>query len=247
MTHLDDGTLQAFLDDELDASKRASVAEHLLACPRCQADHEVLTRANALFTQSMSILDVATPAPVGRDRPDVPASASRTRTTARTSTAVKAAMLVIALAAAASAAVPGSPIREWVMRSTTPQETPPAPAPTDVPAAEAAAAGLSVGPDDGRLAVALFGLEDVEIRLEPATGTTASVAVTGARREPGFSVRSGQVELRDAVGGTIDVRLPVDVAGARLEVDGVLYAESRDGALHLRTPADTVGGAFVWP
>lgn len=247
MTHLDDGTLQAFLDNELAGVDRTSVAQHLLGCMRCQADHHALTRANALFTQSTSILDVAPPPQVGSARAGaIGGRAARAGTTIRSSTVGKAAVLVIALAAAASAAVPGSPVREWVMRSTTPQEDPPATVPTSSPAAQPAATGLSIGPVEGRLTVALLALEDVEIRLEPTAGTTASVQVTGARREPGFSVRSGQVDLRNAVGGIIEVRLPVDVAGARLEVDGVPYAESRDGALHLHIPADTVDGALVW-
>ncbi|NIP78944.1 MAG: hypothetical protein GWM90_06985, partial [Gemmatimonadetes bacterium] len=42
MTHLDEGTLQAFLDDELPSAERAEVAEHLLACETCQKAHEAL-------------------------------------------------------------------------------------------------------------------------------------------------------------------------------------------------------------
>lgn len=121
MAHLDDGTLQAFLDDELGPADRASVAEHLLGCDRCQSAHEALTRASALFTQSASVLDVEPAAGVragaaGQGHASE-GHASRRRARARIATVVKAAVLVIAVAAAASAAVPGSPVHDWVTRA----------------------------------------------------------------------------------------------------------------------------------
>lgn len=145
MTHLDDGTLQAFLDDELAPDDRASVAEHLLACDRCQAAHEAVSRASALFTQSASVLDVAPATHVrararrqGRRSEGHPSGRAR----ARTSAVMKAAVLVIAVAAAASAAVPGSPVHEWVAGLVA---APEADAPVD-PSAEPATPAVQLGP-----------------------------------------------------------------------------------------------------
>lgn len=245
MSHLEDGTLQAFLDDELPAEERARVAEHLLACQQCQTHHEELTRATALFAQSVSVLDVEPPAsrPAG--------GALRGRGRAGTSSFVKAAGLVLAVAAAASAAVPGSPVREWVGKLGDPAQPAAAPDPTppsaDVPSAPTPA-GVSISPAAGRVVVVLTGLEDAVIRLEAAGGAQAGISVVGAERDPAFRTGAGRVEVRNGVGGEVRVSLPVRTDGARLEVDGTLYAESRNGRLVLHVPANTTAdGAWVWP
>jgi hypothetical protein len=245
MTHLDDGTLQAFLDDELPACPRAEVAEHLLGCEQCHESYESLAQANAVFTQSVSVLDVEPPA----RSPAAGALGGRTRRS--TATFVRAAGLVLALAAAASAAVPGSPVREWIERAVEPPAPEPAPVvPVVVEVEEPAApapSGVAIRPSSsGRLLVALIDLEDMEIRLESTNAAMASVSVVGAEREPTFSTGSGRVEVRNGAGGTVHVRLPAGVDGARVEVDGSLYAANRDGRLRTRVAADTADGAFIW-
>lgn len=248
MTHLDDGTLQAFLDDELPPAERAGVAEHLLACEHCRASGEELTRANALFSQSVSLLDVAPPA----TRPAGGTLGRRAR--AGTSSFVKAAGLVLAVAAAASAAVPGSPVRAWVSQVVgssdrapadnleAPRPAPEATAPTPAPVP----AGVSIRPAAGRILVSLSGREGTVIRLGPAAGDQASISIIGAQRDPIFRTAPGRVEVRNGVGGELRVWLPLSVEGARLEVDGTLYAETRGGALRLHVPADTAGGEIIW-
>lgn len=243
MTHLEDGTLQAFLDDELAPGERAQVAEHLLGCERCHETYESLAQANALFTQSVSVLDVEPPA---RKR----ATSGSSPVSTGTASFVRAAALVLVLAAAASAAVPGSPVREWVLR-TVDRTSQPAGPEDPAPGATAdrrpsAPAGVAVHPSNGSVLVALNGLEAMEVRLETASGTLARVSVVDAEREPGFRTSAGRVEVRDGTGGSIRVRMPAGVSGARLEVDGRLYAETTAGVLRIHVPADTVGGDIVW-
>lgn len=245
MTHLEDGTLQAFLDDELPPVERARVAEHLLACERCNGSYEDLTQANALFSQSVSLLDVAPPSmrPAG--------GTLRRRAPAGTSSLVKAAGLVLALAAGAAAAVPGSPVREWVSQLVASGEPSPAPveeatAPGSVRAPASAPAGVSISPAAGRVLVSLSNLERTVVRLGAAAGTQASISVLAAERDPVFRAGAGRVEVRDGVGGEVRVWLPLTVDGARLEVDGKLYADVLDGALRLHVPADTADGEIVW-
>lgn len=247
MTHLEDGSLQAFLDDELPPDERARVAEHLLGCERCHATYESLAQANALFTQSVSVLDVEPPA---RTRA-TGGSSDSSPVSMGTASFVRAAALVLVLAAAASAAVPGSPVREWVLRTVDRTSSQPA-GPTDgAPGAAAdrgtaSPAGVAVHPADGSVLVALNGLESTEIRLEAASGTLARVTVVDAEREPSFRTSAGRVEVRDGAGGSIRVRMPAGVSGARLEVDGRLYAETTAGVLRIHVPADTVGGDILW-
>jgi anti-sigma factor RsiW len=243
MTHLDEGTLQAFLDDELPPADRAAVAEHLLACASCHAAHEELMQANALFSQSVAVLDVEPPTrtPVTR--------AVRTGARVGTSSFVKAAGLILALAAAASAAVPGSPVREWIVRVVEPEpavvETEPTPTAPPVAAAPAPV-GLSIAPAEGRVVVALSELDGATIRLEGVEGERARVSVTGAQGDPVFRTMAGRVEVRGCEGGVVHVRLPEGAASARLEVEGTLYAERRQGEVRVLVPADTADGAIIW-
>ncbi len=107
MTHLDEGVVQAFLDDELPSAERSTVAEHLLACAECRAVRDDLGRAQALVSDTMALLDSG--APHGRREP----ARAPSRFPLGLSLA-RAAALVAVLAAAATAAVPGSPVRDWL-------------------------------------------------------------------------------------------------------------------------------------
>jgi anti-sigma factor RsiW len=247
MSHLDDGTLQAFLDGELDPTVRAEVAEHMLACDRCRTTHGELTRANALFAEAVSALD--TESPSGRAPSALGRQARR-----GAGSFVKAAGLILALAAAASAAVPGSPVHELIVNTMrgepeVAEVTPPPPEPEAEPVVEPAPpapAGVSIVPVSGPAVVSLEGLTDVTIRLERADATAASVAVVSAVSDPVFRTGLNRVEVVDGAGGEILVRLPVGAAGSRLIVDGRVYAEVTGGAIEARVPAETVDGALVW-
>lgn len=243
MTHLEDGTLQAFLDDALAAEDRAAVAEHLLGCERCHANYEELMRANALFAQSISVLDMEPPA----TRPAGGRLGSRARE--GTASLVKAAVLVLVLAAVASAAVPGSPVRAWVASLIEGDQAPTSEQPVTAPAVSerpGAPAGVSINPASGRVVVALSGLDDVLIRLETSAGSQAGISIVGAERDPTFRTGAGRVEVKDGLGGEVRIRLPLGVESARLEVDGALFAETRDGRLELHVTADTADGGIAW-
>ena len=244
MTHLDDGTLQAFLDDELPPKDRASAAEHLLGCPRCQAEKDGLVRAHSVFSEAVSVLDVDAPdrvapaaAAAGTDRPGF-----------RGGSLIKAASLVLLVAAAASAAVPGSPVREWLVRAVepAPAEGPASTAePASEPVPDPAPAGVSLAgaqPVD----VVLTGLDGSTVRLVETDGQRVTVAVLGAETDPVFRTATGRLEVRDGVGGEVTVEWPATLATARLLVDGEVYAEKADGQLRIRVPAERVEGARIW-
>lgn len=256
MTHIDDGTLQAFLDDELAPRDRANAAEHLLGCPRCQAEKDELVRAHSVFSDAVAILDVEAPrraAPVagsgGSGGAPVPGKAARPRFSG--GPFIKAASLILLLAAAASAAVPGSPVREWIVRAIEPapvEEPAPVvePAPAPAPAPAPVPAGVSLAADQ-RVDVILSGLEDAAIRLVETAGERVTVSALGARTDPSFRTAVGTLEVRDGVGGEIIVEWPASLMTARLVVDGELYAEKADGALRIHVPAEMVEGARIWP
>lgn len=118
MSHLDEGQLQAFLDDQLSGRDRAAAAEHLMACAACRAIHEELRRSQAVFSSTIPLLDGVEPVAVPR--------VSRRRAFRLPVAFARAAALVLFLAATAAAAVPGSPVREWVaqMLDREPQSAP---------------------------------------------------------------------------------------------------------------------------
>jgi TonB family protein len=110
MNHLDEGQIQAFLDDQQAGHERAAIAEHLMACGECRTVHEELRRANALIATSLPVLDG--PMPIVARRPVDHVARRAPVATAM----IRAAGLVLFLAAAAAAAVPGSPVRGWIVQ-----------------------------------------------------------------------------------------------------------------------------------
>jgi hypothetical protein len=155
---------------------------------------------------------------------------------------------VLALAGVAAAAVPGSPVRQWIqdaVLSPTPQQQPalvPEPAPpAAAPAPEAASSalrGISIPPRDGGVRVVLEnarrGLR-LRVRLtDGAQGEAMAVGDTPAR----FGIGHPGAVIRVMVPGPGEVRvaLPRAARAAQVEVNGRVYAV-KDGTLRARVPA----------
>lgn len=242
MKHLDDGTLQAFLDDELQPRERTAAAEHLLECPRCRTAKAELARAHSTFSEAVALLDVD---PVGT----APSRAERGFRPGG-GAFVKAAGLILFLSAAASAAVPGSPVREWIEKTVRSEPTAEATETLDVeavvPAPNAAPAGVSL-PARGPVEVALSGLQGTTIRLVETDGRNVTVSMLGARTDPTFRTAAGRIEVGSGVGGELTVEMPRSLTSGRLVVDGRLYAEYAAGEVRVHVPADVVEeGVHVW-
>lgn len=242
--HLDEGTLQAFLDDELATGERSAAAEHMLACEQCRTAHEGLKRANALFSDAVSSLDADSVSAL----PPAPARpVARARWGA--GSLVKAAGLILFLAAAASAAVPGSPVRllvERVVQRDAPEEpaTAAAPAPAEPPAPQPV--GLVVLPASGALEVSIRDFRHGSIRVRLSGADEASVSALGTTEDPTFESGSGRIGVRGGSGGSLMVELPETLRAGRVLVDGQVYAEVTDGRLRVLVPARELGGELVW-
>lgn len=242
MTHLDDGTVQAFLDDELPPTARADVAKHLLGCAECRAVRDELAHASAVFAEAVAVLDVPVPA---RTEVGVPARGARRL---GAGSLVKAASLILLLAAAASAAVPGSPVREWIARAVDPAPEPAGLSTEELsspPVAEALPVGVSLVPA-GRVDVVVTGLEGTTLRLAETDDSSVGVTARGAATDPVFRTAPGRIEVRGAVGGEVTVELPRSLLEARVVVDGEVYAEKQAGELQVRVPATSDDGALIW-
>ena len=144
-------------------------------------------------------------------------------------------MLILGLAALASAAIPGSPVRNWItgaLRSAgilgTPTSTVQAPAPAAIPESVPAApanAAISIQPAAGRIVVILSEVaKEATVRVKLIDGDRAQVQTSGGAERARFSTGPGRIELRGVTKGEVTVELPRNAQAARVEVDGkVLY------------------------
>lgn len=250
MAHLDEGALQAYLDDEVDGRERAAAAEHLLACAECRGHLDALKRANERLGHALSVLDVRAPVAA----PPRPLSARRGLAFGSGSL-VRAAVLVLVVAAAASATVPGSPVREWIAQVVRPAEpagdVPPADRPLGdagpaTAAPPAAPAGIAV-PGLREVDVVVTGLEGAAIRLVLVPSGSISVSAWGGERDPRFQLASGRIEAVGGAGGELVIEVPDSGVSMRLLVDGRPYAQLVEGDLRVLVPGERDGSAVVWP
>ena len=231
--HLGEGTLQALLDGALPPGERPAAEAHLAACGECAAAARELRALNERASALLAMGDV--PAPV-----------------AQAQMSLRAAVLVLALAGVAAAAVPGSPVREWLEDAVLPakKETlapsvgrAPAPPPRQAPA-PGAPTGVSIRPDAGAVRVVLSGASPrLQVTARLVDGDRAEVLARG-RAVPGARFRTGpgRIEVVGAGPGEIEVAIPRAARAASVEVNGrVLVAKDGD-SLRVLVPAGEPGG-----
>lgn len=239
MKHLEEGTLQAFLDSELDAQRRAEVMRHLASCPACAADLEVLRSAAETLTAVLGGIDrapqvdaayaaVRSAAPHRRFVPRVGLSGSRPESGAAAGARralLRAALLVLGLAAAASAAIPGSPLRQWLSDAWQrvagmDAPTPTAPAP-ETPKPPEELAGISILPHAGEVRILVQApAPDCRIRVRLVDGEQAAVYTAGAAGGARFQTAPGRILVTEAGPGEIRIELPRTARIAVVAVDG---------------------------
>ena len=228
--HPSEGELQAFLDGELPADERARVAAHLAECGDCRAELAQLRAAGEIFSAAVHRIDTVTAAAVtaahtavlhraGSRRSGRPAlqilPPSGARAVAVRRAFLRAAVLVLLVAGAASAAVPGSPIRRFLVglwHETThlfgvrPAAPPPparirvAPAPRPAPSLPS---GVSVLPENGRVSVVVQGAAPgLRVHVRVLDTDRASVEADGPATSAHFRTGPGRIEVRARYGAT---------------------------------------------
>jgi hypothetical protein len=115
MTHIADDDLLAFLDGELREPRRGEVEEHLETCSHCTAALEALDSSARQLTAALERID--------RPPPEVELTAifekseSRGKRRLARGALFRAAALLLMFAGAGAAAIPGSPVRDWLVSS----------------------------------------------------------------------------------------------------------------------------------
>lgn len=243
MAHIEEGVLQAYLDDEV--GSRAEIDAHVHACATCAAELDRLRSASTLFAAAIQGADTSAPvlsalAAVKRTNPVIqsrPVITQPARRFARVPLA-RAAMLLFGFAAAASATIPGSPVRAWVgdaLRTVgvLPQQEPVAPVVPDTPASAGAveqgddAAALYIEPIEGRIRIVLTDVaDDANVRVQIVEADRALVQATGAAAKARFRTAPGRIEMIGVGKGDVVIDMPASVRDASVVADGkVLYVK----------------------
>ena len=253
MTHLGEGTLQAFLDGELPPGARADADRHLASCADCAGELAELRGLAERASALLGLVDAVPPVLAAQARFARHRRSGGVLVQARRALP-RAAVLVLAVAGAAAAAVvPGSPVREWVgglgIAERAPETAPVQPAPLPQQAAEPAAPApkaVSILPADGRVRIAVSGSSPelrVRTRLQP--GARAEVTATGAAASARFRTAPGRIEVVGAGPGELVVALPGDAGAAYVEVNGRVYV-AKEGD-RLRSLEPRVAGSAAEP
>lgn len=254
MTHLDEGTLQALLDGELEPGLRARADAHLAACRECAEQLAEVRGLNARTSALLGMVEAAPPMMAAQ------AAFARRRRGAGVLTHARralprAAVLVLAVAGAAAAAVvPGSPVREWVARVTVearaPEPAPTVAAPVAAPAApvavEPAPKAVSILPDAGQVRVSVTASSpELRVRARLSDDPQAQVTATGAAVSARFRTGAGRIDIVGAGPGEVVVELPRGADAAFVEVNGRVVAAKEGGVL--RSLAPRVAGSAEEP
>lgn len=169
---------------------------------------------------------------------EAPALRSRVRRRGTFSTPAKAAGLLLVAAGAAAAAIPGSPLRNWVENFVaTPAEV------TVAPAAVTASTGVRLPVHDGPLVVVLpQAMASERLTISVVDGDMVEVLADADTR---FSTSRGRVELAD-VTGPVTVRIPKAQVMATVEVGGTVYLRKSGERVEVLQEADSLPSEFVF-
>lgn len=281
MSHPTEGELRAFLDGEASGTESGEIEAHLQVCASCRALRDELVDNAALIREALERL-VGDPA-TARARRAVERRLSRTRGAAdglreddprrsreaeslggstrparsrrRRRDLLRAAAVAVLLLAGVSAALPGSPVNAWLLRTldrdaAVGEDPVPGPGgatvgPSSVDSAEGSAddVAVRVEPRDGMVRVELRRVDPgTRVRIVLVDGGRAGISARGAegfRSGAGFVAVTGPGEL-------VTIDLPRSVPGAEIRSEDRLLLRKNGSSLEFPTMIpDTDEGAFV--
>lgn len=260
MTHIDEGRLQAYLDEELHLEERWRTEQHLQQCARCQQEMNELSARASRFTSAMRLLDSApslvpagaadavVPLPVGAPAPRRGAASAGQ---GMRRMVPRAAMIFLFAGAAASATVPGSPVREWIEEIVAPSPDPtsaesaPSIDPGPMAAESVPEAGVFVDPLGGAVSVVLRDAREVSVRTRLVDGSRAGVSAVGEAAGSQFTSGAGRVEVRNTTGGELWIEIPRVTTSATIIINDDVVLQKQDSRLDLNTDLPRLHAAGI--
>lgn len=231
MIHVDEGTLQAWLDGALSSKDRAAVEVHLADCMVCEGQVAELRALDARAGEAFSLIAETRPA----DLPTLAAVHRRRRSggIARVLPAglARAAVLLLALAGVVAAALPDSPVRRWLEEVLDPPAAvPPAPQVT-APATPAAPlvppvqlTGRELPLADGSIEIRLISpAPGLEFRVEMVESRLVSVTWNADDPDVRSTSATGRLEVAELSRGPVTILIPRVASRASILVDGQVW------------------------
>lgn len=245
MTQLDEGRLRAWLDGELTPGEGAEIEAWLEENPDVREKLARLRRREEVVGRALEAMDPTPPTERVRRRLGLSSRIEAASGTghrspqaatagwwARRSRVAQAALFLALLAGGASAALPGSPVRDWMEQLVTKAGPTTPTAVADEAAADDERVGARIAPADGAVELELVGLPpgtEIEVMLVES-GRASVTAPRGAR----FSTAAGRLTAT-VPGGPVRVEIPTSVR-AILRVNERMFLEKTGDGLTLRGP-----------
>jgi hypothetical protein len=230
--HPPEDTLRAHLHGELPPAEDAEAVAHVEACAACRSRLDVLRREEAEAQALLATLDVPAPTDLAWKRVQ-----RRTRGGAGGGrTLLRAAVVLLIAGGTLSAAVPGSPVRDWIEGAVRGEEA----APTVTATREAAPAhapeeaAVSIVPEAAARVVLDGVAPGTPVVLRLHDGDRLRLHTTGdvAAR---FGTAANRIEASLAGVASIRVEIPRVGPPVTLEVNGEVMARREAGELRLPT------------
>lgn len=244
--HLDEGTVQQLLHDEVPQSIAPAVRNHVRACAVCRDNVAEARRVEAELFTRLNALDDAAPL-VTRDQFSAVTAgkvAERHTTAARRRVWRWAAgILLVAGASGVAYAAPGSPLR-WLVDRVSDWIRGPATKP-DRPIAAIAPAAGGVMMDPGEHAVIELRSMQPSDTLRVRLGDSGQITVNSVGGLVTFNSDPDRLSVSNASGvATVDVVIPRTAPRVEIVADGrQLYL--KEGIVIHSVAVDTVGGRHV--
>jgi hypothetical protein len=242
MMHVAEGRLLAYIDGELPTAERSALESHLATCDACGVELDELRRIGAELRSALAGTDMVAGiapalqafserraalvgAPAAANDFDARRTAAGSSLRFARSSLLKAAALAALVVGAASAAIPDSPLRDWLEyawdRVTgAPDEQPgitEPPAPDQAPEPPQEAEPYRFAPSNGGARVLLRGVDPAAlVRVRLIDGARAAV-YPPPQATVQATVRAGELEVlagRGTAGGTYIVEIPRSVERA---------------------------------
>ena len=246
MGHPDEGMIRALLDEEATGENKAA-RTHLDTCPRCAEAAAEQAADLQVLTEALALLDTDPPAQAARARILEETHARRKRVRMIRWSLPRVASFAVLITAGAAAALPGSPVRQWIADGWRNLGG------TRGPVVTEALEGVGPSPDEGAvegtervgatLPVGQGGLE-LQVRdLSPLASLTVHFVEgnrAGIFSEEGtrFRTEGGRLEASDPP-GDVTLEIPSGASPITVVVNGEVYLRKTAGGLQILGPVQT--------